>query len=67
MPFTAASDLPAMYDAFAFIREEIRNRDVTILSRHDADVLTRFSTCTELPAGAGIAIGDAPTTTKETP
>lgn len=67
MPFTAASDLPAMYDAFAFIREEIRNRGVTVFPGHDPDVLTRFGPCTELPAGAGIAIGTASKTIQETP
>ncbi|OUM45097.1 N-acyl homoserine lactonase family protein [Arthrobacter sedimenti] len=59
MPFTAVSDLPAMYDAFASIREERRSRGVIVLAGHDPDVLTRFSACEELPAGAGIAIGNA--------
>jgi glyoxylase-like metal-dependent hydrolase (beta-lactamase superfamily II) len=66
MPFTAVSDLPAMYDAFAFIREDVRQRGLTVLPGHDADVLTRFRACEELPTGAGIAIGIAPTNPKET-
>lgn len=57
MPFTAISDLPAMYEAFAFIREEVRQRGLTVIAGHDPEVLTRFRACPELPAGAGVAIG----------
>lgn len=57
MPFTAISDLPAMYEAFAAIREEVRERGITVIAGHDPDVLTRFPTCEELPARTGVAIG----------
>lgn len=67
MPFTAISDLPAMYAAFAFIREEATNRGLTVVPGHDPDVLTRFRACKELPAGSGIAIGRTPNTPKEKP
>lgn len=67
MPFTAISDLPAMYKAFAIIREEVRERGLIVIPGHDPAVLTRFRACEELPAGAGIAIGVPQTTHKETP
>jgi len=57
MPFTAISDLPAMYEAFSFIREEASNHGLTVVAGHDPDVLARFRPCQELPAGAGVAIG----------
>jgi hypothetical protein len=56
-----------MYEAFAIIREEIRERGLTVIAGHDPDVLTRFRTCEELPPGSGITIGRAHTTSKETP
>ncbi|WAH96202.1 hypothetical protein [Arthrobacter sp. MMS18-M83] len=52
MPFTAISDLPAMYEAFAIIREEIRERGLTVIAGHDPDVLARFRACEELPHGS---------------
>ncbi|WP_353713561.1 N-acyl homoserine lactonase family protein [Arthrobacter sp. K5] len=67
MPFTAVSDLPTMYDAFAFIRREKQERGLTVIPGHDPDVLTRFRACPDLPAGAGVVIGGTPSTNKETP
>ncbi len=67
MPFTFISDLPAMYEALATIREEIRERGLTVIPGHDPDVLTRFRACGALPAGAAITIGRHQTTPKETP
>jgi len=67
MPFTAISDLPAMYEAFARIRAESSERSLIVIPGHDPAVLTRFQACEDLPAGAGVSIGTAPPTSQEKP
>lgn len=49
---TAISDLPAMYEPYAIIGEEARERRLIVIAGHDPDVLTRFRVCVELPSRA---------------
>lgn len=51
MPFTAVSDLPAMYAVFASIRSRSGNGELIVVPGHDPDVLVRFPACSQLPAG----------------
>jgi glyoxylase-like metal-dependent hydrolase (beta-lactamase superfamily II) len=56
MPFTAVSDLPAMYAAFESIRSDAQTRAVTVVPGHDPGVLRRFPACPDLPAGSAVVI-----------
>jgi glyoxylase-like metal-dependent hydrolase (beta-lactamase superfamily II) len=56
MPFTALSDLPAMYAAFHSIRSDAEAGAVTVVPGHDPDVLARFPACTDLPARSAVVI-----------
>jgi glyoxylase-like metal-dependent hydrolase (beta-lactamase superfamily II) len=57
MPFTAVSDLPAMYRAFNHIREESRTRKIIVVPGHDPDVLHRFEPFKGGLYGNAITIG----------
>ncbi|MFB6672093.1 N-acyl homoserine lactonase family protein [Streptomyces sp. NPDC056390] len=65
MPFTAVSDLPAMYAAFEAIRNEASGNALTVVPGHDADVLTRFPQCPQLPEGRGVDITGHPALQEE--
>lgn len=59
MPFTAVSDLPAMYAAFSHIREQADVHRLIVISGHDRDVLTRFAPCGGARAGIAVTVGGA--------
>lgn len=65
MPFTAVSDLPAMYHVFASIRAKDDKGTLIVIPGHDPAVLSSFPPCVELPAGAAVAIGEIPKPAKE--